>query len=435
MKNYLLFRSELVAGASNVLAEVLPGQPIEKEMSDDLKFYEIQVDIRQLVTQSVGCMFIASDYTLVDDAKKVIIKQEHMIPMLEAKETFIFPIVSSHPEKQDLIDYFIDQLILNPNYDNDKVKQYAHEFEPYGYTFDWDAKTSIKLTTPGSSRSGSNLKLSIAGTYPVPKREDIGFHIDGDLWVRLVRNILVKEPTLLTGPTGCGKTEVVQHLSKTLGLELSIVDMGTVLDASASLAGVHRLNSKGESEFDYAPFAEYIQKPGIVLLDEVNRSSREANNYLFPCLDGRRYMPVDTAVHGGQRRIDVHEDTVFFGTANIGVEYSGANRIDRALMDRFEQVEMDYPQEDDEVAVLIKRAGVDEKEARTIVKVSNEIRSSHKKGDIQSAVSVRHTLKTAGYIRDGFDMKKAMEYVMMPLFEDGDGVSDRSTVRSMIAAF
>ncbi len=54
-------------------------------------------------------------------------------------------------------------------------------------------------------------------------------------------------------------------------LSLNIQDMGTVQDAQSALLGVHRIDSHGHSEFDYAPFVEHIQTPGIVLLDEISR--------------------------------------------------------------------------------------------------------------------------------------------------------------------
>lgn len=433
MKNYLLFRSKL--DNLTLALDILPGQPIFKELSDDIKYYKITYDWKMIGNQAMGSIFIAKDYTVVDDAKQIIIKTEDMMPILEAGGKFTFPMVASDPEKQDLIDYFIDQLLVNPEFDKDQVKTYAEEFKAYGYEFDWEEKTSVKITPTGTaSPGGSNLKRSISASYPVPKKEDIGFHIDPILWVRLVRNVLRGENMLLSGPTGCGKTELIQHLAKAMGKDLNIVDMGTVLDAAASLAGVHRLNEEGKSEFDYAPFAKYIQEPCIILLDEVNRSSREANNYLFPCLDGRRYMPVDTAVHGGPRKIEVHPDTVFIGTANIGAEYSGTNRIDKALMDRFELVELDYPEEEVEIGILQIRTSVDEQSATALVKIANETRKACKAQDIMNAVSVRHTLKAASYISDGFDLKEAISNVYFPLFEDGDGQSDRNEVRTMMAA-
>lgn len=215
---------------------------------------------------------------------------------------------------------------------------------------------------------------------------------------------------------------------------LSIQDMGTVQDAQSALLGVHRLNKEGHSDFDYAPFVGHVQRDGIVLLDELNRAPLSAANILFPCLDKRRYLPVDIAGGDGIRSVPVHENCVFFATANLGAEYSGTTQIDRALLDRFFPVELSYPNEKAETNILMIRTGVDEKTAKAIVKVSKTIRDQFKEQELSNVVSVRHTLLAASLIKDGFDTVGALMKVIMPLFDDATGVSERTKVKSIIAA-
>ena len=162
-----------------------------------------------------------------------------------------------------------------------------------------------------------------------------------------------------------------------------------------------------------------------------------ANNILFPCLDNRRYLPLDVASEESERQIAVDENTVFFATANLGSEYSGTNAIDRALLDRFFPVELSYPNEKDEINILKIRTGVDEKDATAIVKVSNEIRKQFKEQELSTPVSVRHTLQTAGLVVDGFERTNALQKTIMPLFDDSaiGAVSERAKVLSIIAAY
>jgi MoxR-like ATPase len=87
----------------------------------------------------------------------------------------------------------------------------------------------------------------------------------------MVRNVLRGENTMVIGPTGSGKTEMIALLAKTMAKELNIQDMGTVQDAQSALLGVHRLNNEGHSEFEFAPFISHVQAGGVVLLDELNR--------------------------------------------------------------------------------------------------------------------------------------------------------------------
>lgn len=159
-----------------------------------------------------------------------------------------------------------------------------------------------------------------------------------------------------------------------------------------------------------------------------------AANILFPCLDKRRYLPVDVAGGDSLRTVPVHKDCVFFATANLGAEYSGTTQIDRALLDRFFPVEMSYPSEAAETKVLMIRTGIDEKTAKAIVNVSKNIRDQYREQELSNVVSVRHTLAAASLIKDGFDTVGALMKVIMPLFDDSTGVSERTKVKSIISA-
>ena len=85
---------------------------------------------------------------------------------------------------------------------------------------------------------------------------------------------------MMVGPTGTGKTELVMLACRKLGLECNVYNMGTIFDPISELLGVHRLVG-GSSTFDYAKFARDVQKPGVILLDELSRAPVTTNNVLF----------------------------------------------------------------------------------------------------------------------------------------------------------
>jgi MoxR-like ATPase len=412
----------------------LPGQSFEKKLTRSVEDLKITGPISEFAKFPLGTVFVADEYDFPEDDHLHIMK-EHATALFF--DNNVFPISTLGEEKiQQICDFTIDYMLDSGLYDVDsQIKPLATQFASYGYVFDWDEKTTVKPIEEGPIASGTNIKRTIASHYPVPKREDCGFHIDPDIWFLMVRNVLRGENTLLVGPTGSGKTEILSHLAKAMNKELFIQDMGTVQDAQSALLGVHRINKEGHSAFDYAPFVGHIKSGGIVLLDELNRSPLAANNILFPCLDKRRYLPIDIACDEGDRSIPVADGTVFFATANLGSEYSGTQAIDRALLDRFFPIELDYPKVEDEIKVLMLRTGVDEKVATAIVRVSNEIRKQYKEQELSSAISVRHTLQAAGLVSDGFEVDKALLSTIMPLFEDGIGVSERSKVLSIVSAF
>lgn len=250
----------------------------------------------------------------------------------------------------------------------------------------------------------------------VPNIKD-GFYVDPDNWYLLLRNITNQINTMMIGPTGTGKTELVLLACEKLGIPCHVYDMGSMYDPVAGLLGVHRLQEGGVSTFDYAKFTKDISEPGVVLLDELSRAPVTTNNILFPCLDSRRTLPVEIAGGDDIRAVKVHEDCCFIATANVGAEYTGTMSMDRALVGRFFPLELDYMPKDKEERVLVKRCGISEGTAKHIVSVANNVRSLYRKQELSCSLSTRETLMAAELVADGWNVLRAMELVFLPLFE------------------
>lgn len=289
--------------------------------------------------------------------------------------------------------------------------------------------SKVKAVAPGSYLE----KLMAHKKYVLPSFEDTGFYIDESDWYLLVRNIKRNVSTMLFGPTGTGKTELVMALSEQLEMDIEIFDMGSALDPTAYLVGVHRLED-GASVFDYSRFSQAIQRPCIILLDELSRSPENTTNLLLPCLDSRRTLYTDISSSEVPREIKVHEKCIFIATANIGSEYVGVNLLDKALLSRFFKMELDYPTPVVEASILIHRTGIDIKDATLITKICNDIRMGYVKGTLAKDVSLRESISTAELLRDGYDIMTALRRVIVPCFDgDVDG-GDRAVVMSKITA-
>ena len=282
--------------------------------------------------------------------------------------------------------------------------------------------------TPAAPKKLSLLdKIRSDKRYVVPDVDKDGFYVRDADWYLLLRNILTKTACMLTGPSGSGKTELVALAGRKLGMEVNIYNMGTMIDPISGLLGVHRL-VQGGSVFDYAKFTEDIQKPCIILLDELSRAPLSANNILLPCLDSRRELPVDIAGGSGMRNIKVHPDCVFIATANIGAEYTGTSQMDRALVDRFFMLEMEYMDADSEAKVLSKRCGIESSEAKIIVETARTVRSLYLKGEVSSSLSTRETLGAGRMVADGWSVLEAMERSFLPFFEGSRTEGERGVV-------
>ena len=226
----------------------------------------------------------------------------------------------------------------------------------------------------------------------------------------LYRNIRKGENTLLLGPTGYGKTELVYHMANHLKVPLTIFDMGTMTDPIMGLVGTNTIQvEEGAtvSKFVKSRFSEVIQKPGIVLLDELSRASIQANNLLFPCLDYRRELNMEYAFND-TAAIKIHPECVFFATANIGSQYSGTNKMDRALLDRFVLLEMDTLSQSQMLDILkFSYPTIAYPDLTTLVSIYEKINAANEAYTISFGLSFRHLKVLAAFVQDGFTIYDA----------------------------
>ena len=305
-----------------------------------------------------------------------------------------------------------------------------------------EGATEEPKAAPKKVYKPKNLLERIRTEFKAPSIAANGFYVEQGTWEVFARNILKKVNTLLVGPSGTGKTELVIEAARQMDYELCIYDMGSMHDPMTQMLGTHRIDADHKSTFDYAKFVTDISdapaegKAGkIILLDELSRAPLNTLNILLPCLDSRRFLPVEMAGAGDKRRVDVHPDVVFIATANVGSEYTGTMSMDKALVSRLTCIELEYMPNAEEIAVLQKRTGIDRDDAANIVRVSDRIRSLYRKGEISNDVSTREALRAADMVSDGWTPLEAMSRVFLPIFEGDETDGERSVVRKIFMAY
>ena len=252
-----------------------------------------------------------------------------------------------------------------------------------------------------------------------------GLFIEELKWKYLLRSAVRGKNILMTGPTGCGKTLAAQSLVKSLKRPDYYFNLGATQDARASLIGNTHFNKESGTFFSESAFVKAIKTPNaIILLDELSRAHPEAANILMTVLDaGQRYLRLDEAE--GSPIIKVASGVTFIATANQGNEYTATRVMDRALMDRFVQIEMDLLDKEGELALLkFKFPEADEYSLNALAEIADTTRQLIKTdaSKISTIVSTRVNVEAAGLIYDGFSLFEAASIAILPYFSNDGGL-------------
>ena len=254
-------------------------------------------------------------------------------------------------------------------------------------------------------------------------------------WKYLVRSTVRGKNIMMVGPAGCGKTQAAKSLPQATNKPFFYFNLGSTQDPRAALIGNTHFK-KGETLFDKSPFVKALETPdAIILLDELSRAHPEAWNILMTVLDEeQRYLRLDESIDSPI--IKVAEGVCFIATANIGTEYTSSRVLDRALMDRFEIIEVDILNMHQEQLLLQKRyPSLDESLIESVADIADTTRKEWRseEGKLSTMVSTRMTVRLCDLLVDGFDLAEATQVAILPFFDPtGGSDSERTFVKQVI---
>jgi MoxR-like ATPase len=258
-------------------------------------------------------------------------------------------------------------------------------------------------------------------------------------WKYLIRSAVRGKNIMMTGPAGCGKTMAAKSLVTALDRPDFYFNLGATQDPRATLIGNVHFNKEQGTYFTESLFVKALTTPdAVILLDEISRANPDAWNILMTVLDEtQRYLRLDEAE--GQATIKVAPGVTFIATANIGNEYTSTRVMDRALLDRFTNIEMDVLTELEEADMLNKLyPNVDTKTLCNLAQLASITRTEAASDDgrLSTHVSTRAAVQTADLMHDGFSLMEAAEASILPRFDTAGGMeSERTYVKQILQKY
>jgi MoxR-like ATPase len=301
---------------------------------------------------------------------------------------------------------------------------------------DWDASAPVVTTTDDISADHQAVLDFIHTSYKLKPK---GLIMNEIKWKYLIRSAARGKNIMMTGPAGCGKTMAAKSLVDALDRPNFYFNLGATQDPRATLIGNVHYNKEKGTYFSEALFIKAITtENAVILLDELSRAHPEAWNILMTVLDeGQRYIRLDEAE--GQSTVNVAKGVTFVATANIGNEYTSTRVMDRALVDRFTNIEMDVLTDTEEVTLLtMLYPNVKEDLINNVAELAwvTRVEAGADEGKLSNHISTRATVEIAGLIYDGFTLNEAAEVAVLPRFDSAGGLeSERTFVKQLLQKY
>lgn len=289
----------------------------------------------------------------------------------------------------------------------------------------------MSKTTDLGALFGVTFKRAVPITVPerqpdmvIPPVQDHEFTTDvAKLMFAWDTNALEHKNLMLVGPTGAGKSSLVEQYAARMNREVIRVGCHGRMEFS-ELVGAQKLTRDAQggvvTSYQDGPLVTAMRRGSILLLDESNFLHPSVVGGLNGVLDGAPLLNPDTG--------EVIHPAPGFRIATTGnpesSDYRGTNRQNIALLDRYMVIEVDYLAPEIEAKVIHKAAGKLTGEVIDLmVRVAGEVRTAYKESTIGVTLSTR-VLKTWGRMIEKFsggskgeellaEIKKTLGYALL----------------------
>ncbi len=231
-------------------------------------------------------------------------------------------------------------------------------------------------------------------------------------------------PVMLTGPTGCGKTRLVEHMGTLLGRPVVTISCHDDL-TSSDLVGRFMITG-GDVTWTDGPLTRAVKAGAICYLDEVVEARHDSLAVLHSLTDHRRTLFLDRP---GEV---VHAPHDFMLVCSYNPAYrSSLKELKPSFRQRFVTVPMAYLTPEREAEVVVAESGVSAGTAARLVRCATSIRTADEAFHFEPP-STRVLVAAAQLISAGAsEMAAAGACIVAPLADEGGLIEG---LRELVAA-
>ena len=246
-------------------------------------------------------------------------------------------------------------------------------------------------------------------------------------------------PVLLKGPTGCGKTRFIEHMTWRLFKALScseecgeeappredrphpLVTVSCHEDLTATdLVGRFLLRGD-ETVWQDGPLTHAVRQGAICYLDEIVEARKDTTVLIHSLTDHRRVLPIDKT----GELLAAHPDFLLVISYNPGYQ-SILKDLKTSTRQRFVSLDFDYPERDVEATIIAHESGVDDEAADRLAAIGVKVRHLREHG-FEEGVSTRLLIYAGELMRHGIAARRACDIAIVQT------VSDDANVQKAVA--
>jgi len=232
-------------------------------------------------------------------------------------------------------------------------------------------------------------------------------------------------PVMLKGPTGCGKTRLVEYIAATAHVPLYTVSCHEDMTAS-DLVGRYVLTG-GSTEWVDGPLTRAVREGGICYLDEIVEARQDATVVIHSLADHRRELNIERL---GGERLPAASGFLLVVSYNPGYQ-SVLKDLKSSTRQRMVAIELDFPPPDVEREILREESGVEGAVAESMIRLAAAIRRIDDAG-LREVASTRTLIAAAVLVAEGMPFgEAAMSAIAGPLTDD---IQLRSGLSTLIDA-